>query len=97
MQATVVIPYPGTPLFEECRQKGQLKTLDWEDYDMKQPVMQTQIPDEKLMALVQGMYKISFQPQFLFRKIFSVRDADDLKYSLRAAKKVMGHIFDFKI
>jgi len=96
MQATVVIPYPGSQLFEECKRNGWLKTLDWQDYDMKQPLMQTQIPDEKLMALVQGMYKVSFRPEFIFRRIFSVRDPDDLKYSLRAAKKVMGHIFDFK-
>jgi radical SAM superfamily enzyme YgiQ (UPF0313 family) len=96
MQATVAIPYPGTPLFEECKEKNLLNSLDWDDYDMKQPVMQTEIPDEKIMELVQGMYKISFQPEFLIRKLFSLRDFDDLKYSLRAAKKVAGHIFDFK-
>jgi radical SAM superfamily enzyme YgiQ (UPF0313 family) len=96
MQATVVIPYPGTPLFQECKQKGLLKTLDWDDYDMKQPVMQTTIPDNKIMELVQSMYKVGFQPEFILRKLFSLKDVDDLKYSLRAAKKVFGHIFDFK-
>lgn len=95
MQATVVIPYPGTPLFEEARHKGWLKTTDWDDYDMKQPVMKSSIPDGKIMELVQGMYRISFQPQFILRKILSLRDADDFKYSLRAARKVLGHIFDF--
>jgi len=96
MQATVVIPYPGTPLFAECKQKGWLKTLDWDDYDMKQPVMETSVPDEEIMKLVQGMYKVSFQPEFMLRKLFSLRDVDDLKYALRAAEKVIGHIFDFK-
>jgi len=96
MQATVVISYPGTPLFAECKQKGWLKTLDWDDYDMKQPVMETSVPDEEIMELVQGMYKVSFQPEFMLRKLFSIRDIDDLRYSWRAAKKVIGHIFDFK-
>jgi len=96
MQATVVIPYPGTPLFEECKQKQLLKTCDWERFDMKEPVMKTPVPEDKIMRLVQGMYKISFNPEFLFRKVFSYKDFDDLKYSLRAAKKVIGHIFDFK-
>ena len=96
MQATVVIPYPGSPLFKECRQKGWLKTLNWDDYDMKKPVMQASISDEKIMELVQGMYGVSFQPEFVLRKIFSLKDMDDLKYSLRAVKKVVGHIFDFK-
>lgn len=95
MQATIVVPYPGSPLFEECKQRGWLRTLNWEDYDMKQPVMQTQISDDKIKALVQGMYKVSFQPEFMLRKLFSVRDIYDLKYSLRAAEKVLGHILDF--
>jgi len=96
MQATVAIPYPGTPLFEECKQKNLLNTLDWDDYDMKSPVMKTRIENNKIMGLVQGMYKVSFQPEFMLRKIFSLKDIDDLKYYLRAAKKVIGHIFDFK-
>jgi len=96
MQATLVIPYPGTPLFEECKKAGLLKTLDWADYDMKQPVMQTGMPDAEIMHLIQGMYKVSFQPEFILRRMFSLKDAGDFKYSLRTAKKVLGHVFDFK-
>jgi len=96
MQATMVIPYPGTPLFEECRKNNWLKTQDWDDYDMKQPVMNLPYPQEKVMELVQGMYKVSFSPEFILRKILSVRDADDLKYAFYAAKKVFGHVFDFR-
>jgi len=96
MQATVVIPYPGTPLFSECKDRGWLKTLDWQDYDMKSPVMKVSFPENKIKELAQGMYKVSFQPEFIFRKLFSLEDADDFKYWLRAARKVLGHIFDFK-
>jgi len=96
MQATMVIPYPGTKLYDECKQKGLLKTLDWDRYDMKFPVMQAPFADHKIMELVQGMYKISFQPEFLLRKALSIRDLDDLKYYSRAANKVLGHIFDFR-
>ncbi|MCM8796121.1 MAG: hypothetical protein NC928_05515 [Candidatus Omnitrophica bacterium] len=96
MQATVVIPYPGSPLFEECRQRDLLKTLNWDDYDMKQPVMKSSIPDDKIAELVRSMYKVSFDPEFILRKLFSYKDADDLRYFGRAAKKVFGHIFDFK-
>ncbi|MFH1198946.1 MAG: radical SAM protein [Candidatus Omnitrophota bacterium] len=96
MQATMMIPYPGSPLFEECKANGWLSTLDWNDYDMKQPIMRTQMPQEQIMKLVQGMYSVSFQPEFIIRKIFSIRDLDDLKYYMRAAKKVFGHLLDFK-
>ena len=96
MQATMVIPYPGSPLFKECLDNKWLNTLDWDAYDMKQPVMRTLFSQDKVMQLVQDMYKISYQPEFIFRKLYSMRDIDDLKYWLRASRKVFGHIFDFK-
>lgn len=96
MQATMVIPYPGTPLFRECQKNGWLKSMNWEDYDMKQPVMQVPMSDAQLKDLVRRMYAVSFSPGFLFKKALSIRDIDDLRYALRAAKKVAGHIFDFR-
>ncbi len=96
MQATIVTCYPGTPLFEECKEKKLLNYLDWSRYDMKEPVMKIDFSGEQLMNLVQGMYGVSFNPEFIFRKIISIRDFSDIKYFSRAAAKVMGHLFDFK-
>jgi len=96
MQATMIIPYPGTVLFRECQDKGLLKTLDWDKYDMKEPVIKTSgMPESKIAELIQSMYKISYHPEFIFRKITSLRDFDDLKYYLRTAKRVFGHVSDF--
>ena len=96
MQATVVVPYPGTPLYRECRESNWLLTSDWADYDMKAPVMKTPFPENELMKLVRGMYSIAYNPLFLLRKVLSVRDWSDIRYFLRAGKKVWGHIRDFK-
>ncbi|MDD3999192.1 MAG: radical SAM protein, partial [Candidatus Shapirobacteria bacterium] len=41
MQATIVIPYPGTPLFADCKKNNLLLTENWDDYDMRQPVMKS--------------------------------------------------------
>jgi radical SAM superfamily enzyme YgiQ (UPF0313 family) len=95
MQATVVIPYPGTPLYDECRQNDWLATEDWERFDMREPVMKTPMGNEKLMEYVRGLYSVSFHPGFLIRKLFSIRDWNDVKYFFRAGGKVLGHIFDF--
>jgi len=96
MQATMVMPYPGTALFKECQEGGLLKTLDWDKYDMKQPIIKTvSMPEEKIAQLIKSMYKISYNPEFIFRKITSLRDFDDLKYYLRTAKRVFGHVSDF--
>jgi radical SAM superfamily enzyme YgiQ (UPF0313 family) len=96
MQATIVIPYPGTPLFAECLENGWLLTEDWSRFDMREPVMKTSLNSDNLMKLVQGLYSVSFNPEFLARKLLSIRDAGDLQYFMKAGKKVFGHIFDFR-
>ena len=69
MQATIVIPYPGTPLFDECKKKGLLRTLDWDRYDMKEPVIKTSISDEKIMALVRSLYDSIWSWKFIWSKL----------------------------
>jgi len=95
VQATIVIPYPGSRLFDECRDSGLLKSLDWDDYDMKSPVMRTDIDDSKIMSLVKGVYSVAFDPEFIVNRIISIRDISDLSYFFRGIKKVSGHLFDF--
>lgn len=96
MQATIVVPYPGTRLYRECIENDWLLTSDWSDFDMKKPVMKIPFPEKELMKIVQGMYSVAFDPVFLARKILSIRDWSDIRFFLRAGKKVLGHIQDFK-
>jgi radical SAM superfamily enzyme YgiQ (UPF0313 family) len=96
VQATIIIPYPGTPLFEECKKKGLLRTLKWERYDMKESVIKSPIPDSQLMELVRGIYSVAFNPEFIMRKLLSISGVDDLKFFFRVGLKVIGHLFDFK-
>jgi len=96
MQATMVIPYPGSPLFRECDEQKLLLTKDWEAYDMKHPVMKTSLTDIQIKNMVQGMYNAAFSPAYILKRISSVRDLDDLKYIGRTVGKVLGHLIDFK-
>jgi len=95
VQATVVMPYPGTPLFKYCRDEGLLKTLDWDDYDMRCPVMKTGLRNEETQRLVHKIYSTAFSPEFVIRRLLSLRDREDLKYFLRGGAKVFGHLMDF--
>jgi len=96
VQATVVVPYPGSPLFDECKRNGWLNTEDWDRYGMKEPVMKVPMNDKELMGLVREIYKVGFNPEFLFNRVRQVKDLDDIRYFTRAGKKVVGHILDFK-
>lgn len=95
LQATVVIPYPGTALFTECEKNGWLKTRDWDDYDMSKPLMKTSMVDSEVRELTKGLYKSFLTPKFVIRKITSIRDFEDLKFFWRAGRAVWGHILDF--
>jgi len=96
VQATLVVPYPGSRLFEECRRDGLLRTQDWDDYDMRTPVMTTPLGDAELNGFVQGIYRTAFDPEFVLRRLGSIRDLSDLAYFGRGVRKVTGHLFDFK-
>ncbi|MCP4649275.1 MAG: radical SAM protein [PVC group bacterium] len=96
MQSTIVVPYPGTLLYKDCKEKDLLYTTDWTEYDMRKPVMKIDFSPEKLLELVQSLYSVSFSPEFVFRKILSIREFEDIKYFARAFFKVTGHLFDFK-
>ncbi|MCX5715322.1 MAG: radical SAM protein [Candidatus Omnitrophica bacterium] len=96
VQATVVIPYPGSPLFQECKANGWLNTEDWSRFDMKEPVMKISMSEKETLKLVQEIYKVGLNPEFLFNRFLSIRDLDDIKYFTRAGKKLVGHILDFK-
>jgi radical SAM superfamily enzyme YgiQ (UPF0313 family) len=96
IQATIVMPYPGTPLFEEARREGWLKYgMDWKQYDMMRPVMHTSIPDDELMAMARELYGSFLSPRFILRKVLSVRAWEDVRYNAHAAKIALGHMWDF--
>ncbi len=95
LQATVLIPYPGTPLYNECKENGWLLTERYEDFDQRMPVMKTPMGSEKIKEAVQSVYKVAFNPEFLFRRIIGIRSFDDIKFFARAGKQVIGHLLDF--
>ncbi len=95
MQATIVVPYPGTPLWKECKEKGLLLTEDYDDYDMRGSVMKIPITQAQLLSLTQDLYSAFFSPQYIFRKIISIRSLDDIKFFTSAAYRLFGHLLDF--
>lgn len=98
LQATIVIPYPGTPLHKECKKERLLCYDDingWEHYDMRKPVMKSTLSDKDIKDLTQQLYKLFFTPRYILNQICAIKTKDDVVYALRGAKKVLGHIKDF--
>ncbi|MDI6784005.1 MAG: radical SAM protein [bacterium] len=94
LQASVIMPYPGTPLFKEAEQKGWLR-LDpkaYNRYDMTEPVLQTKIDTEKWCK---KMWKVYYEPKFMLKSLVTIRTLDDMKLLFRAARSLLGHLRDY--
>ena len=90
-----MIPYPGTPLYRECKESGWLTTEDWDEFDQRMAVMKSPLTEKDIKELTQELYKSFMTPRFIWRKIIGIRSWSDIKFLVRAGGKVIGHLADF--
>jgi len=98
LQATVVIPYPGTPLNKYASENNLFRfdPHNYDRFDMTEPVFKT--PDmsaEEVMRMCEGVYKSFLSPRFIFRHLKNIRTWEDLRYIAKGAIAVIGHLKDF--
>jgi anaerobic magnesium-protoporphyrin IX monomethyl ester cyclase len=99
LQATVVIAYPGTPLYTQAVDNNWLrfKPGEWEKFDMTRPVFK--FPDMEpadVMNICDDIYKSFMTPKFIARQVMEIRTWEDFSFMFKAGKAVLGHILDFK-
>lgn len=97
MQATLAMPYPGTLLFQEAKQKNWLKTLDWNCYDMTEPILKTKVSKERLMAAIRQLYRGSIvNKTFLFQTLRQLKTRDGIKYASLQGAKFFAKIWQYR-
>lgn len=97
LQATVIMPYAGTPLYKEAERNGWLLTKDWDEYDMRQPILKSPLTPEDTLALTQDLYRSFISPQFIMNKLMNIRTWEDVQFIGRGAQYVLGHLTDFNL
>jgi radical SAM superfamily enzyme YgiQ (UPF0313 family) len=96
LQATIIVPYPGTPLFAEAKKRGWLKSSNWSNFDMRQTVLKTSISQSEMNNIIRAFYKTIFTPKFIIRKIKEgLIDLDNFKYYVRLGLKFSSKLLDF--
>ena len=98
LQATIVIPYPGTPLYDACKSNGWLLfdgPKSWSHFDMREKVMKSPISEVQIKEFTRELYKLFFSPKYVLRKFSEIRGLDDLKFIKRGVKQVFKHLNDF--
>jgi len=95
LQATLAIPYPGTPLYKYCKENNLLLTEDYDRFDQREPVMKSPLSATELKKMIGRLYRSFITPKFFWNKIKSIRRWQDIRYIAHAGKKVIGHLIDF--
>jgi radical SAM superfamily enzyme YgiQ (UPF0313 family) len=98
LQSTIVIPYPGTKLYAEALKNRwfRIDLKDYDRFDMKEPVLS--MPDmtpEEVMKICDEIYKVFLSPKYMLKQLVRIRSLRDIKYSVKGAAKVLGHVKDF--
>ena len=94
LQASVLVPYPGTPLWQQAIREGWflVDPYDYESFDMSSPVLRSKIDAEKWCHRIWSLQK---DPRFVMRSGLTVRSLDDAALLLRGARSLVGHIKDY--
>ena len=97
LQASLVIPYPGTPLYFEAIENDwfTIDPKDYEKFDMSQPVLKTSLPASKIMSSCERLWRIHLDNRFKLKTLLSIRSWNDIELIWRGLKSVQGHKRDF--
>ncbi len=98
LQATVLVPYPGTPLWKEARENNWFlfPPEQYERYDMREPILKTENSNPQEIAAICGkIYTIFLTPSYVFQRTRNIRSWQDLVFNLKGVKAVLGHLKDF--
>ncbi len=96
LQVTMLIPYPGTPLFREMDEAGLLLTKKWDEYDMRRQVMKAGVSEDVIKRAVRQVYSAFLLPETILHRLLSTREPwTDLKFYWRGFLSLVGHLRDF--
>jgi hypothetical protein len=74
----------------------RVDSKDYDRFDMKEPVLNA--PDmtaAEVMGLCDEIYKVFLSPKYVLQQLVRIRSLKDVRYSVRGAGKVLGHVKDF--
>ena len=95
MQASVVIAYPGSPLWREAVNKGWLLIgkEDYDKYDMSHAILKTNVNPAPWTRKTWSLMK---DPKFMFRQLVTIRHFRELDLLWRGLKSLLGHVQDYQ-
>ena len=95
MQATLLMPYPGTRLYSDAQREGWLLTTDWDRYTMNECILKCPMSHTEVLEQIRDCYKAAVTPRYILKKVLNIRTRDDLRFFWRGFRFWYGHLTDF--
>ncbi|MCX8093125.1 MAG: radical SAM protein [Candidatus Goldbacteria bacterium] len=94
LQASIVMPYPGTPMYKEAEKYGWLTDAakDYENFDMEHDILKSNIDTTYWCRKI---WNIHTYPLFLIKSALSIRSIRDIDIALRGIMSLLGHLKDY--
>jgi len=94
VQFSIPVVYPGTKLYDDAIKHGWLrfKLGDWDKFDMSEPSLlnENMSSDEIVEMCKRGFKEVYFSPNFIMRKIGSMKSPTQVKWLYRGVKTLVG-------
>ncbi len=94
LQSSVIIPYPGTPLYQQALQNDWfvVDPKKYELFDQTRQILKSPIDTQKWCKKI---WSIHYDPIFVMKTIASMKNNNDLKLLTRGVKSIIGHLKDY--
>ena len=87
LAVSVICPYPGTPVFDDMRQRGLIFSFDWNNYVTygKTPQWRTVnfSPEQLVRLQAEIMASFYFNPRIALKRLMAVNNLSEVLYYLR--------------
>ena len=93
-QFAVVIPHPGTELYDLCVSKGWLKYDSWEDFDCRKALIEIEnLSNEDVAKYRTKAYREFYlRPSFILRTTLRLWNPKEARRIIRSAKSILARM-----
>lgn len=97
-QFAIVVPHPGTELYETCMEHGWLVYDGWEDFAAENSLIETDhlTREEVEEARIRAYRRYYFRPGLVAKSLLGVRSFRDIKRLFRGGRSVLDRISFFE-
>lgn len=95
VQFNIATAYPGTELFNWAKEKGYIKSFNWDDYSMSNVVLELPgLPRAKMQHYYESAHRrFYFRPRIILRRLWHIRSGEQLRQEIKGGLALLGLFF----